>query len=424
MTAICPGSGPSAAKPGTPEYVSVGAAAIEAAIELAGFPEVAAVLAPLAVAAPFETVSFCSQDPPADPGLTPLDVVQALDASSPATFVPAVSKVRQWFAHQYWYALCECTAAPTPAPTPPSDPSTGVDSNTGLPTGTATKPCWSVDSNRFIPAAATHGTFAGIDMPEMLPGNPVFQFTIPPATWPGPTTAKAIPPGANNATWIGTSTSNPASGFGNDNVLMFFDTNHTWLSSVFPGSWTGTEPLSQSGTVAIPANAVYWAWHFVNNGDTNSRNLSESFQFFCTGGPNGLNTPCCPPDPIANNYLTQILNIVMNIQAELGQGAGPQKPYVDATRHRGLSGDGTIAIQPSSRAIRLEVTSSLAGWPQNQQVPEYYFSLGFITPFAVGTPLRGQRLIYNHQTFAWPTYTDTIGYTLEPGVSADLVELT
>lgn len=71
----------------------------------------------------------------------------------------------------------------------------------------------------------------------------------------------------------------------------------------------------------------------------------------------------------------------------------------------------------------MEVNNPLTSWPNNPGTPNYYFSLGFATPFAGGTPLKGQRLVYNHQVFSWPTYTDAIGYTLYPDVNIDLIEL-
>jgi hypothetical protein len=99
-------------------------------------------------------------------------------------------------------------------------------------------------------------------------------------------------------------------------------------------------------------------------------------------------------------------------------------PYQDTIRHQNLTGNGTISINPASSAIRVEFKTDLTNWPHNPQTPNYYYSLGFVTPFAIGTPLRGQRIIYNRQTFTWPSYTDQIGYSMAPGLIFDLVELT
>jgi hypothetical protein len=55
--------------------------------------------------------------------------------------------------------------------------------------------------------------------------------------------------------------------------------------------------------------------------------------------------------------------------------------------------------------------------------PQFYFDLGFITPIAVNVPLRGQRLVFNPQSFALPQFADGLAWTLPVGAVINLVEL-
>lgn len=106
MTAICPGNGPSGPLPNTPAIVAVTSAAIESALILAGQPEAAALLAPFLVANTFNTATFCTQDPPGDPGLTVQDMFDLLNYQDFTRQAPAVRKFEQWFDNWYWYKLC------------------------------------------------------------------------------------------------------------------------------------------------------------------------------------------------------------------------------------------------------------------------------------------------------------------------------
>jgi hypothetical protein len=168
---------------------------------------------------------------------------------------------------------------------------------------------------------------------------------------------------------------------------------------------------------------AYWG---IYGGEGGSRPAGQTYDFTldwsfnCTSG--NFNSPCCPPDPQLESEMALVIGRLNEIWALVSAGQG-HGAYVDTVVHPNLSGEGTIGIEPSSRAIRVEILSDLTNWPHHPQIPNYYYSLGFITPVAVGTPVRGQRLIYNHQTFTWPSYTDQIAYTLGPGLTINLIEL-
>jgi hypothetical protein len=144
----------------------------------------------------------------------------------------------------------------------------------------------------------------------------------------------------------------------------------------------------------------------------------NNITFYCDGPPRPQQ-PCCPPDETSQQLLFQIWSTVQEILADLGG----KRPFVDSTVHAGLTGTGAVAISPSAAAIRVDITARGDPWPDNPGTPDFLFSIGFITPFAVGTPLRGSRLVYDHQIFQYPSYTDQIGYTLPAGVTISIVEL-
>lgn len=246
---------------------------------------------------------------------------------------------------------------------------------------------------------------------------------------PGPPfTAYGMPSTATGMRWQihQFTTEHCGSSSGESYGLSLFNSAGAFMTTMSLDDQTNSGTLDGSGAWNFPTGATYWR---ADCGYTTSGNCGAaltpsniSTQVYCGGqGPNSPDS-CCPPDPLTMLTLNNILQIVEEIEAKIG--GTTLGPYVDGTRHRALSGNGTIAISPTAAAIRVEIDTSLTGYPNNPGDPNYYFSLGFVTPFALGTPLKGQRLVYNRQIFSWPTYTDQIGYTLEPGLVVDLVELT
>jgi hypothetical protein len=101
----------------------------------------------------------------------------------------------------------------------------------------------------------------------------------------------------------------------------------------------------------------------------------------------------------------------------------PFGPTVDSTVHANLSGNGRVTISPTAAGVRIEITSRPPDWPAGKTDPAYLFSIGFITPRAQGTALRGSRLVYDHQIYEYPYYVDEVDYALALGVTVRLIEL-
>jgi hypothetical protein len=139
-----------------------------------------------------------------------------------------------------------------------------------------------------------------------------------------------------------------------------------------------------------------------------------------TDNPLTVVTPCCPPDPTLEQRLAYLIQLAHANIALTGQSL---RGHVDGTRHSGLSGSGTVTLVDGVLAVRVEIKTGLSSLQLNPGSPNYYFSAGFITPIAAGSPLKGARLVYSAQTYPVPSYTDQIGFTLPPGVTVDIVEL-
>jgi hypothetical protein len=123
---------------------------------------------------------------------------------------------------------------------------------------------------------------------------------------------------------------------------------------------------------------------------------------------------------VAQSYLDHILALEHVIIGLLGT---QLHGLVDGTRHTGLAGGGSLTFVDNAKAVRVEITDLPAGWPQVAQVPPYLWSAGFVTPLAEDVPMRGQRLIYEKQTFPLLPQATGLAWQLPPQLIVDIVEL-
>lgn len=405
--------------PGTPEMVTVSAVAIESAIVLLGFPEVAAMLAPVVAAAPFETTRFCQADPPTDPGLT-LDIIaNALNFAVPSISIPAQLQVSDWFYHWYWYQICGCVGASHPTAPPPSNPNTSVGDNPGLPGPKAVGVCWSASTTVTIPANAPFDNPQADMWAQLMPAGNTGrqQFARPPS---GATLGLSDISGWGNVTGTFTIQGDTPSVNGAAYGMLT-----QFASSLNPVAVT-TQALttvsgSSGGTIGFLQNqATQWAGIGTYNPDSVAHTLTFTWEWQC--GSTLLPTlPCCPPDPLLESYLRQILGIVQNLHNSVA----PQLPstWTDGLRHSALREAGSFTINPKAIGVRVEVTTLPSPPQQLPGDPLFYFNMGFVTPIALSSPLRGWRLVFQKQSFELPEFTDSIGYTLLNGTVADVVEL-
>jgi hypothetical protein len=147
---------------------------------------------------------------------------------------------------------------------------------------------------------------------------------------------------------------------------------------------------------------------------------SVAVSTWCSSAPNPLST-CCPPDPTLYIGIKNILSAIANIS--ISGGGGPPTSWTDGARHSSLENAGNFLLSGPAIGIRVEMKVLPTGVRVNPGDPDFYWDAGFITPFSMDTPLRGNRLVFRDQSFQLPSVTDQIGYTLLNGTVVDIVEL-
>jgi hypothetical protein len=384
--------------------------------------DLAIIIAPLLGLGGYDATSLCSTDPPPDPGLNQNDLLALLEPQQPLTFYPAVTKVNQWFKHNYWCIACQCDNGTNPNCGTPSNPGP-ISTNPGMPGGTSQGACWQSSTTEYT--AVTTSAPPKLFSPELLPGTLDSTGTItgtPTLTWQ----TKSIPPGVQQLTATFAASGTRPYGF---TGLYVFDAAGNYLSTPLAVDWSdppSITPNPVTRTATLPANAHSWIWEYESYWGGPGFNqpapgqMTTQFSYTCSTTPNQPVVPCCPPDPSTDIRLRSIQEMLMYLTQH---GSASAVSHIDGTRHAGLSGAGTVTLVAQVDAIRVEVKSNLAGWPLNPGTPNYYLSMGFITSIAVGSPLKGWRLVYQSQTFPIVLYADQIGYTLPPGITVDIVEL-
>lgn len=413
MTALC-GGGPSQAIPGFNQTVVTTAAAIEGALILFGFPEVAAILGPIIAPAVYDLTTFCTTDPPADPGLTNADLRASYNWTSPLDALAAQAKIRQWFLSRYWYQVCECSSVATPAPPALSNPGT-ISTNPGLPTAPSGAKCW--------------------DGTQIWPYNPPFQVILDNVLlWAdgeplhnNSGVRYMMKPLPTQVKW--TATYNPSGATPADNVFIQVDWSDI-AGHVIRTDKTGITDsppklLTRSLTMAPPAgtdHVQFGAGTTGAAGGSPTGSITVRAEVWCDGqSPSTPASPCCPPDPIVEQKLSRLEALVTAIYQSL---PAPLHSYSSGTAHVGLSGHGTITLSAAALGVRVDITSDPVTLGSELGSPMYLPGRGYIVPIVNAAPIRSEmHLVYNPQTFQLPTLTEQIGYSLHPGVVVTITEL-
>jgi hypothetical protein len=414
MTAICPSSGPSTSKPGFNLTVVTTGAAIEGILTLLGLEPIAAILAPFIAGEVYDLTTFCTVDPPSTPTITIADITALQDWSDPAASLAAVNKFRQWFNSYFWFQVCEC--APGPTPNPPTLTAPSVSTNPTLPPGPGATPCWQV-TNTFTNTFTTAGGFQDISN-AVLPSG-VRQTVTAPFTG-GPTSANLVPTGTVSITTD--ITRQALSGFGDGVSLYMWNSAGTILGnfSIFnSGNGAGVEFVS---THALVSGTTAWAIVLNFPSAAGSATDIVAVTVNCNNvNANTPNTPCCPPDQTLYSQLNAILQLCQAIFAGL-----PVVPTTFHTGlvHSGLSGSGAISLAAAPFAIQVDITTDPTTLGVDPGNPSYLFDRGFIVPkISTAGILEEHRLTYNPQWFYLPQLTETVAYTLHPGVVISITEL-
>lgn len=422
MTALCNG-GASQARPGIVGTAFNTAANITSFLSTFLPMPLAIAIGAVAAVETFDVALYCATDPPADPGLTAQDMVDFLNPGALDTFLPAQAKIRTWWRHIYWWQVCQCTSVPTPPMPTPSNPG-DQSSGGGLPSGGVghcyeTTAGWTTTG---ISSGSQNLDLTSVWIPKGLTSKVI---NFPNATPPFSVTAQEIPA---NVTEINFTTHNRGAHCPSPEAvatadIQWYDVNG---NAVGGGQFLHCQDVQigpLTGNTTLPSTAKYVAINFHQDFDLSLAGHQLSFEvdlwFNCADG--GLQTPCCPPDPSLELKINQLYQLVLG----LGSSSAPVVPigWHDGTRHSSLRGSGSFLIAASAIGVRFEVTTPPTGVNVDPGNPDFYWDMGFWSPFVLGSPLRGARLVFLNQSFALPEFTDQVGYTLKHGTVVDAIEL-
>lgn len=392
MTSVCTAGGPSRAKDLTNPVVVLSVSAIAALISKFKFTWAQA-LGFLVGQFTIDLGPFCAGEPPADPGFTAADAIAMYNITDYNGQLAANAKLRQLIQRFAWYEFCECTSGTQPtAPSAPAAPSgLPVTSPPSLP-GALAVPCRADP----IPLLAVTGTqtfnrngmvFGGLGATSLR-----YTFTNAVNTSGGPDVQWRI------------DFRDPFHG----NVLR----RQLNLPMVTPQTFTGTTPIFPDETSIIPVLTA--------QGGAGLTDTSGLMELFCGNDvPGTADQACCPPDPMLQGMLQQILTLVTLIQRQAAPFA-----YIDGASHPGLSGDGGFDVQ-GILGVAIDITTLPSSYGLASGTPEELFGLGYVALGTADGHVHAARVEFDKTLVLPPqagVYT-TVGYTLSPGVVATIKEL-
>lgn len=340
---------------------------------------------------------FCVSGPPADPQLTGPELAEGLEQLANGEQPTVLPKLIQFCERFVWYAFCQCTNGQPPVPVadipaPPDVPLINPNPPVLPPT---TQPCLTYDGTPFV----QNGDSAQIDFVSFPGLNPTalqVHFS-PPQPFGSP--------------------------LGGSMEWQFWDLPtqpHNLL-----GSHTVSVP--SSGVIAdfvtsVPAGCQQYSVLIQgagNPGPAGGINYTTTEGLYCGVAPGQpLDLNCCPPDPAIMDTLNQILQLIRGIHGTTGPTS-----WVDGAVHGTLSGSGSFVLTGPAIGIRVDMVTLPSGTRVGPGVPTFFWDAGFVTPIALTSPLRGQRLVFEHESMTLPNFTDSVGYTLLNGTTVTITEL-
>lgn len=345
---------------------------------------------PLLVLPPLETQQLCSSDPPGFVDMTSeevFDAVASLNLSP--TVVAAKAKFAQNMSTFAWYALCECTSITTPDP-----PAVTITQPNPMPLPGPAPAGQCGDGGGY-------GTVA-----QQIASNGSGQLTI-----------ANLAPGATSLATTFNLAINSGGGW-DIPIRFFFTTTANQAVSVGPDT---TVTLPRSGqyvlSLAIPPNAQLLRSEPVWNGASSAIDTIQWTTALYCGGVTGVSQPCLP-DPTLLAQLDTLLQLVTLIQRQSVPFA-----YVPGTRHIGLVGSGQLSVQ-GLIGVSVILTTVPAYLGNIAGDPPELFDVGYVTLGTADGFTRSSRVDHN-PTLIFPVSAavTTIGYTFEPNVVADVLEL-
>jgi len=395
MTAAC-GGGTSAPLPDFNRAIYIAPSMVAALLNNIPTPWAVA-LAGAIGALTFEGATFCTVDPPAIPTFTAADTENMLHPEDIANFLPSLGKFKDLVGHYLWYQVCQCTSGTMGTPgTPPAAPSGGVNFNPP-----AVAP--------FTPSGqscATH-TYSGT-----VPSDAAFHNID----------TYFLPQGATYQTFDLQFTDYTNFAHSAFVYLRYMDAANNIYGGPILGHNAAGSSNSHHYEAQIPS-PIYNRVQVQMAGEVGGPLVpfTATIREYCgttPGGGGGSLTPC-PPDPVLQMLVNNILSLVTLIQRQSVPFAN-----VDGAAHTGLSGSGELSVQ-GLIGCRVTLTTTPGGVGVESGDPLTTWNAGWInwgdangflkrefistSPFQTFPSLAGQ-------------YT-RIGYSLAPGVIATITEI-
>lgn len=395
MTAAC-GGGTSAPLPEYNRLIYIAPSMVAAFLNNIPTPWAVA-LAGAIGALTYEASTFCTVDPPAIPTFTAADTENMLHPEDIANFLPSLGKFKDLVGHYLWYQVCQCTSGTMGSPgTPPAAPSGGATFNPPAiaPITPSGQPC------------ATH-TYSVV-----IPGSPtivqVDEFALNAAT-------TYMTADAYFTDFTDTSVTQDTNDF-------FLDASNNLFGGLLVGHTSG----GLGGNIHHREVTVSSSWRRYRvryQGTTGAAPLPVTLVYneYCgttPGGGGGSINPC-PPDPVVQMLLDNILSLVTLIQRQAVPFAN-----VDGAVHAGLSGSGEISVQ-GLIGCRVTLTATPSNVGIESGDPLTVWNAGWINWGDAHGFLKREFIATSpFQTFprAAGQYT-RIGYSLSPGVVATVTEI-
>ena len=418
MTDRCGGAA-SRVKAGVPGEAQIGTASISA-----GIAALAPYLTPIAILIEgfsIEMQSMCVGDPPPMPSFDVLDMSVVIGGVVNPHFAQTSRKIGDLLYNWFWPLYCECVDGTPPLPVQLPLPPEGA--NYGGSVGI--RPCsmggWA--GNAPLGNAEPPPSNTGIDIGyRILPTDGSTKvFTSGGATY----TAYRMLTGVTDARWTrkhASAASSSTSVGPNVSIQEWTDANALVRNHNL--DYVATAP-AQAGTFSIGSTTRWMTAYAGAEPILAFDNITDplvtvNMEWYCGQVP-GTASDCCPPDPSIALTLNNLVSIVTDIQNRLGQG---ESRYVDGYRHSNVRGTGSVILQSQAAlAVRVETHPPFPPVIILPGTPSYYYDMGFVTPYILGSPLRSTRLTFTTMTIQLPRHTDQLGYTLLNGITVDLVEL-
>jgi hypothetical protein len=402
---IC-ASGASQAKAGLADTVVISATVIAASLtpELLWLdPYIAGTATLLNIHLP----TFCTIDPPADPGLSGTDMVAIALLGNANPDPGPMQRMGQLILRGLWNVFCECTSGgpPTvsvPTAAPAGSPAINPPSVTTQPT---VGNCFAISLTGIqnvdgVEHYYTTGTDTTTDNYLPLPQGAAFATISAQASTPGAT------PYDRQFNFQFKNLAGAIIG-GSPSV------------DVGPVGNPATAPQTQSATAAVPAGALtFHVESIVQGAGTKTGTFAVQASISCGGAAGQPIQACCPPDAVATGLLNSILQMVTLVQRQIAPFA-----YVTGASHAGLSGNGTIAVS-GLLGIKVDVTTAPGRLGETLGDPTTIWDAGWVN---IGTPdgFGPRQFISSNPMVILPVSgaATSIGYSIPPDVTITITEL-